>query len=79
MSTLSKKELISRISSVHLKKCGYYLVGKQHNVSFKSSSFIRKPEIFDLIHFNVFGPMKTRSLGGASYFITFIDDHSKKV
>ena len=48
-------------------------------VSLKSSSPFKKPEVLDLVYTDVCGPMKTRSLGGASYFVTFVDDHSRKL
>ncbi|KAG7553078.1 Zinc finger CCHC-type superfamily [Arabidopsis thaliana x Arabidopsis arenosa] len=79
MSVLSKKEAIPRISGLHLEKCAHCLRGKQHMVSFKSSVPSRKPKVLDLVHSDVCGPMKTKSLGGASYFVTFIDDHSRKL
>lgn len=31
-----------------------------------------------LIHSNIYGSMSTRTLNGAEYFITFIDDHFRK-
>ncbi|KAD6119895.1 hypothetical protein E3N88_11166 [Mikania micrantha] len=52
---------------------------KQNRVTFKIHSPSRKERILDLVHSDVCGPMKTRSLGGCSYFVTFIDDHSRKV
>ena len=78
LSVLSK-EAIPGISGLHLQKCVHCFAGKQHRVSFKSSVPSRKPEILDLVHSDVCGPMKTRSLGGALYFVTFIDDHSRKL
>nr|GFC56948.1 putative ribonuclease H-like domain-containing protein [Tanacetum cinerariifolium] len=33
----------------------------------------------DLVHSDVCGPMKTKTLGGCSYFVTFNNDHSRKV
>ena len=30
-----------------------------------------------MIHSDVCGPMKTESIGGAKYFLTFIDDYSR--
>ena len=33
--------------------------------------------VLDLIHSDLCGPMP-KSLGGAQYFVTFIDDHSRK-
>ena len=39
----------------------------------------RKSEPLALVHSDVCGPMPTLSMGGASYFVTFIDDFSRKV
>ena len=35
--------------------------------------------ILDYIHADVWGPTKTASLGGKHYFVTFVDDFSKRV
>jgi transposase InsO family protein len=35
--------------------------------------------VLGLMHSDVCGPMKTLSLDGARYFLTFIDDFSRKV
>ncbi|CAA7059133.1 unnamed protein product [Microthlaspi erraticum] len=78
LCVLSKKS-IPGISGLHLQKCAHCIAGKQHRVSFKSSAPSRLPEILDLVHSDVCGPMKTKSLGSASYFVTFIDDHSRKL
>ena len=32
-----------------------------------------------LVYSDVCGPMKTKTLGGYLYFVTFIDDHSRKI
>jgi len=33
----------------------------------------------ELVHSDIYGSMPTTSLGGARYFLNFIDDYSKKV
>ena len=38
----------------------------------------RAKGVLDLIHSDNCGSMSTRALSGAKYFVTFIDDHSKK-
>ena len=37
-----------------------------------------KSEPLALVHSDVCGPMPTLSMGGAAYFVTFIDDFSRK-
>ena len=48
-------------------------------VSFIRGGHDRKKNVLELIHSDVFGPVNIKSLGGASYFVTFIDDASRKV
>jgi transposase InsO family protein len=38
----------------------------------------RSAGVLDLIHTNVCGPMSRVSLSGCEYYVTFIDDHSRK-
>ena len=79
LATLMKKNCLSSLKNASLEKCAHCLAGKQNRVSFHSSSPSRKSELLELIHSDVCGPMKTRTLGGAQYFVTFIDDHSRKL
>lgn len=51
--------------------------GKQHRSKFPESTF-RANKILHLIHSDLCGPMQTPSVGGAKYFLTFIDDYSRK-
>ena len=37
----------------------------------------KKRDIVELVHTNLYGPMKTRSLGGALYFLLFLDECTK--
>jgi len=79
LAILAKKNLLSGMRNADLKKCTHCLAGKQNRVFFKSSPSTRKPCILDIVHSDVCGPMKTKTLGGCLYFVTFIDDHSRKV
>lgn len=36
-------------------------------------------EILELVHSDVCGPFKITSTGGARYFVTFVDDYSRKI
>ena len=58
--------------------CKQCVLGKQKRVKF--GTVIHNTEgILDYIHTDVWGPTKTASLGGKHYFVTFVDDFSRRV
>ena len=57
--------------------CKGCALGKNTKRPFGSSASWSK-EILDLIHFDVCGLITPKSLGGHLYYVTFIDDHSRK-
>ena len=61
-----------------LKTCDHCLVEKAHRVAIHTYPPSRRPNVIDLIHTNVC-TMQTITIGNALYFVTFIDDHSRKV
>lgn len=58
--------------------CHSCVLGKSHRQPFGSSSS-RASHPLELVHSDVAGPMQSPSFSGARYFITFIDDFSRKV
>lgn len=52
--------------------------GKQQRNPFKHVGQ-RAGSVLELVHSDLCGPMETKSLGGSRYFLTFIDDFSRKV
>jgi hypothetical protein len=38
----------------------------------------REKEILELVHSDVFGPVSVPSLGGSLYYVSFLDDFSRK-
>ena len=61
-----------------LKTCDTCLFEKAYRVAFHTNPPFRRSNVIDLIHTDVC-TMQTRIVGGALYFVTFIDDHSRKV
>lgn len=51
---------------------------KQTRLPFPHSGS-RAKALLEIVHTDLCGPMETPSAGGAKYFITFIDDYSRKV
>ncbi|GJY49050.1 retrovirus-related pol polyprotein from transposon TNT 1-94, partial [Tanacetum coccineum] len=54
-------------------------LGKQKKVSFVKSGNTRKLQRLELVHTDVYGPTSVATIGGSRYYVTFIDDNSKKV
>jgi len=83
MEELHKKMLLYGLKSCKLDFCKHCVLGKQCKVSFNLMNLMNKDNrakgILDYIHSNVWGPTLIRSHGGASYFVTFMDDYSWKI
>jgi hypothetical protein len=78
MRELHKRNLLTGIKSCKLDFCKYCIMGKQCRVRFKTATHKTKG-ILDYVHSDIWGPVRTPSKGGAQYFMSFIDDYSRKV
>jgi len=76
---LVSKNLLLGLKSYNLDLCEHYIYGRQRKVSFLRGRHDRKKNVLELVHSDVFGPVNIKSLRGASYFVTYINDASKKV
>jgi hypothetical protein len=54
--------------------CERCALGKMHRDEFPSNLDRKKRDVLDIMHNEVCRPMQTRYLGGAFYFLLFIDD-----
>lgn len=63
-------------SSLDFDFCENCVYGKQNRVSFPSGGK-RTKQILELVHSDVFGPVKVPSLGKSVYYVSFIDDFSR--
>ena len=63
-------------SSLDFDFCENCVYGKQNQVSFPSGGKGVK-KILELVHSDVFGPVKVPSLGKSVYYVSFIDDFSR--
>jgi transposase InsO family protein len=77
MRELHKRNLLTGIKSCKLDFCKYCIMGKQCRVRFKTVTHKTKG-ILDYVHSDIWGPVRTPSKGGAQYFMSFIDDYSRK-
>ncbi|KAE8708956.1 hypothetical protein F3Y22_tig00110332pilonHSYRG00622 [Hibiscus syriacus] len=78
LQILVKKELLKGAKACKLNFCEHCVLGKQKRVKFGTTIHNTKC-IVDYIHSDVWGHSNTSSLGGNHYFVTFVDDFSRRV
>jgi hypothetical protein len=74
------REIVIGLSKFNIEPhgvCRGCTLGKHAKVVFPSSRH-RSKEILDLVHSNVCGPMLVASISGSMYYVSFIDDFSRK-
>ncbi|GFU61686.1 copia protein [Trichonephila clavipes] len=54
-------------------------LAKSKRISFKKTGAVRSKRPLELLHMDLCGPMPTESQGGNKYFLSIIDDYSRKV
>ena len=60
-----------------LKVCEACQLGKQNRQPFRNEGYISEG-LLDLVHSDVWGPTKNTSISGKRYYVTFIDDCSRR-
>ena len=81
LQKLAREELVDGFDFDATRKltfCESCPQGKQHRTKFSSSSR-RAEEPLDLVHSDLCGKMNEKSLSGAEYFLSFIDDKTRYV
>ena len=59
-------------------KCEACILGKQNRLPFNSKNYRRARYPLELVHTDLVSPMQVTSIGGSTYFMTFIDDFSHR-
>ncbi|GJZ26853.1 putative RNA-directed DNA polymerase [Tanacetum coccineum] len=80
MSILSKKNVLSGVRDINLKKCSHCLAGMQTSRVLSDVPSFRTENILVLVTLRcLLVPLKTKTSWRVFVFVTFIDDHSRKV
>ncbi len=79
LKCLQSRGKLPGLKSVEVDFCESCIFGKQKRVSFKKARRAPAKEKLELVHTDVWGLASVSSIGGKQYFVTFIDDHSRKV
>lgn len=80
METLQRKGMLRDLPrfSVNKEVCDNCMIGKQTKNAIPKRSDWRAGEILELIHSDICGPINPASHAGNKYFLSFIDDYSRK-
>lgn len=73
----ARKVNIEKFSQNAENVCIPYLKGKQHRLPFKDRGK-KTNNLLELVHTDVCGPIETPAMNGTNYFVTFVDNYSKK-
>ena len=81
LEEMMKKSMLKGLPNLDVRTdtiCEGCQYGKAHRLPYEESKFKAK-EPLELIHSDVFGPVKQPSIGENRYMVTFIDDFSRYV
>lgn len=75
---LHKQGLLGSANLGSLDLCEHCVYGKSTRVSFSKGKHMTEA-IMDYVHTDLWGPEKTKSLGGTRFFLSNVDDYSRRV
>lgn len=80
LNFLSNKRMVEGFPHIRnsCDKCETCILDKQHRLPFNSKNSRRARYPLELVHTDLVGPMQVTSIGGSTYFMTFIDDFSHR-
>ncbi|KAI5336607.1 hypothetical protein L3X38_015875 [Prunus dulcis] len=80
LSLMGKQHMVRGLPTIQhqTQVCEACVLGKHQRNSFLTGYSWRASHHLELVHSDVCGPMNTTSTGGNRYFLTFIDDYSRK-
>ncbi|CAO2836221.1 unnamed protein product [Amaranthus hypochondriacus] len=81
LKLLQSKNMVHGLPTIEDPKqvCEICTAGKQARLPFQKGVSWRAKAPLQLVHTDICGPLEPISLGGNRYFITFIDDYSRKL
>lgn len=81
LKLLEQKNMVTGLPQIQMPSeiCEDCVVGKQHRDPFPKGKSWRAKQALELVHSDLCGPINPTSNGGKRYFITFIDDFSRRI
>lgn len=78
LKELCKSDVLGGLKDPSLEFCEHCVYGKSHRVKFSAAKHNTVNRI-DYVHLDLWGPSRVQSLGGARYFMSIIDDFTRRV
>lgn len=78
LNSLIRQNLLKGATTCKLEFCEHCVKGKKTRASF-GTAIHNTSGVLDYVHSDVWGPSKNASLGGKHWFVSFIDDFSRRV
>ena len=78
LKELSKQDLLGGDKVTKLSFCEECVLGKAHKSSYETGKHTSKAPL-DYVHSDLWEPSRTETLNGGRYYMTVIDDYSRKV
>ncbi|GAU50842.1 hypothetical protein TSUD_232190 [Trifolium subterraneum] len=81
LNQLSSKHMVVGLPLIHTpdKLCEGCFASKQPRNSFKNAVYYRSTQPLHVVHSDICGPIETETLGGNRYFMTCVDEFTRKV
>ncbi|GAU39052.1 hypothetical protein TSUD_396570 [Trifolium subterraneum] len=81
LNQLSSKHMVVGLPLIHTpdKLCEGCFASKQPRNSFKNTVYYRLTQPLHVVHSDICGPIETATLGGNRYFMTCVDEFTRKV
>jgi len=80
LNRIASKDLVIRLLKLKFERnklCEACQTGKQTKSSFEPINVVSTTRPLELLHMDLFGPSRTKSLGGNYYGLVIVDDYSR--
>jgi transposase InsO family protein len=81
LNQMQRKRMVLGLPDIKVPSevCEECVQAKQPKSSFSKDAERRTKDLLEVVYSDVCGPLQVNSLGGNKYFVTFIDNHSRKL
>ncbi|WJX18783.1 hypothetical protein P8452_08547 [Trifolium repens] len=81
LSSMHQKNMVTGLPRIHIPEeiCEECVKSKQHRGNFSKDAVSKTKSTLEVVYSDMCGPMQVDSYGGNKYFVSFIDDFSRKM